>query len=59
MAIADAQQMDEASATSSRRLEALILGFGDPSGSMGMRFGHELDKTSATPAICGPPTGCA
>ena len=31
-------------ATSSPRLEALILGFGDLSGSMGMRFGHELDK---------------
>ncbi len=28
----------------SPRLEALILGFGDLSGSMGMRFGHELDK---------------
>ena len=34
----------EAVATSSHRLEALILGFGDLSGSMGMRFGHELDK---------------
>ena len=34
----------EAIATSSPRLEALILGFGDLSGSMGMRFGHELDK---------------
>ena len=34
----------EAIATSSPRLEALILGFGDLPGSMGMRFGHELDK---------------
>ncbi len=34
----------EAIATSSPRLEALILGFGDLSGSIGMRFGHELDK---------------
>ena len=34
----------EAIATSSPRLEVLILGFGDLSGSMGMRFGHELDK---------------
>ena len=31
-------------AMSSDRLEALILGFGDLSASMGMRYGHELDK---------------
>lgn len=31
-------------ARSSPRLEALILGFGDLAASMGMRFGHELDK---------------
>lgn len=31
-------------ARSSDRLEALILGFGDLSASMGMRYGHELDK---------------
>ena len=31
-------------ATASPRLEALILGFGDLAASMGVRFGHELDK---------------
>ena len=31
-------------ATSSTRLEALILGFGDLAASMGVRFGHELEK---------------
>ena len=35
---------DEAIASSSPRLEALILGFGDLSGSMGMRFRHEVDN---------------
>ena len=34
----------EAITTSSPRLEALILGFGALSGSMGRRFGHELDN---------------
>ncbi len=39
----------EAIAKSSPRLEALILGFGDLSGSLGMRFGHELDESYAYP----------
>ena len=33
----------------SERLEALILGFGDLAASMGMRFGHELDKSYRYP----------
>ena len=33
----------------SERLEALILGFGDLAASMGMRFGHELDKSYKYP----------
>lgn len=33
----------------STRLEALILGFGDLSASMGMRFGHELDPAYRYP----------
>ena len=40
----------EAIAASSPRLEALILGFGDLSASMGMRFGHELDPDYRYPA---------
>lgn len=36
-------------ATCSPRLEALILGFGDLAASMGMRFGHELDKSLRYP----------
>ncbi len=39
----------EAIAKSSPRLEALILGFGDLSGSLGMRFGHELDESYRYP----------
>ncbi len=34
----------EALAACSPRMEALILGFGDLAGSMGMRFGHELSQ---------------
>lgn len=45
----------EAIAMSSSRLEALILGFGDLSGSLGMRFGHELDESYRYPGdIWGP-----
>lgn len=36
-------------AACSPRLEALILGFGDLSASMGMRFGHELDESFRYP----------
>jgi len=36
-------------AVSSPRLESLILGFGDLSASMGMRFGHELDRSYRYP----------
>lgn len=39
----------EAIAKSSPRLEALILGFGDLSGSLGMRFGHEIDESYQYP----------
>jgi len=39
----------EAIAKCSTRLEALILGFGDLAGSMGMRFGHELDPSLKYP----------
>ena len=50
----------EALATSSSRLEALILGFGDLAGSMGMRFGHELDDDFRyRGATCGTRTACA
>ena len=49
----------DAIAACSSRLDALILGFGDLSASMGMRFGHELDKDLRYPGDRGPPTASA